>query len=616
MFMFQKIFVDNSFSLVGIESYLSNLPLFFSDLVEAIIMCVTILVVAVPDGLPLMIAIVCSLNMKKMLKDNVLVRKIMGIETSGGINILFTDKTGTLTMGNLSLKSFIDGENIMYDSINELPEEIGKLAYISIVYNSGAILSENGVIGGNATEKALSKHVMDIKKYNFKIQKVNEVPFSSKSKFSMCEVRGDYNLTLIKGAPEKILPVCKRYLSKDGTIKKFNGEYVHRRIEEAAKSSERMLVFAYSENNMMDNLIFLTAVSIKDEIRKNVKESVAEVRRAGVRVVMITGDKKETAVSIAKECGILCSDKDIVLTSEELYKMTDDEIAKILDKVCVVSRAVPSDKSRLVKIAQRCGMVVGMTGDGVNDAPALKSADVGFAMGSGTDIAKASGDIVIMDDNFTSIRNSVLYGRTIYKSIKKFVTFQLTINISAVLISVFSFLFGVIKPLSITQMLWLNLLMDTLAAIAFGGEAALRKYMLEKPVGKNAPILDKKIWNSIFINSGYISLMSILFFLSHKLSSMFSQENYYTAYFTLFVFMSIFNAFNTRADGIDIFENISANKRFIFVMIAISFIQIIMTYFGGDVLRTNGLMFNEWLIVLFIAVFIIPVDILRKLIMK
>jgi magnesium-transporting ATPase (P-type) len=282
----------------------------------------------------------------------------------------------------------------------------------------------------------------------------------------------------------------------------------------------------------------------------------------------------------------------------------------------VVARAVPSDKSRLVRLAKECGMVTGMTGDGVNDAPALKSADVGIAMGSGTDIAKESGDIVILDDNFRSIKNAILYGRTIYKSIKKFITFQLTINIAAVSVSILSFFFGIIKPLSITQMLWLNLLMDTLAAIAFGGEAAMKKYLLERPVSLKIPILDGKMWNSILVNSAFIALQSVLFFSSEWIRGVFSGEAYYTGYFVFFVFVSIFNAFNVRADGIDLTENIAANKRFIIVMGLISVIQIIMTYFGGSILRTNGLNLSEWIVVLSLAILIIPVDFARKLIVK
>ncbi len=616
LFMFYKSVVLNDFTPILVKEYILDFPQLISDLVEAVIMCVTILVVAVPDGLPLMIAIVCSLNMRKMLKDNVLVRKIIGIETSGGLNVLFTDKTGTLTKGRLSVTHFIDGNNILYDNIIQLPEKLLKFMLISIIYNSGTTINGKKTIGGNATEKALSEHIINYHKFQFNIKKYDEVLFSSKNKFSQCCVSGEYNLKLIKGAPEIILPKCNKYLNKDGTPKPFSKHLIQKRINDFANNAERIIAFAYSDSLNPEELIFLTAVTIKDEIRRNVKESVNDVKRAGIKVIMITGDKKETAVSIARECSIIDSEKDIVLVSEDLSKMSDNDVKEILPDLCVVARAVPSDKSRLVRLAQELGMVTGMTGDGVNDAPALKSADIGFAMGSGTDIAKESGDIVILDDNFNSIKKAVLYGRTIYKSIKKFITFQLTINIAAVSISVFSFLFGVIKPLSITQMLWVNLLMDTLAAIAFGGEAALKKYLKEKPIKRNSPILDKKMWNAILINGGFITLISIFFFISDKIRLMFESNSFYTGYFNFFVFASVFNAFNTRADGIDLTENLSSNKRFIIVMGLISIIQVIMTYFGGEVLRTHGLELKEWLVVFGLSILIIPLDFIRKIITK
>lgn len=328
---------------------------------------------------------------------------------------------------------------------------------------------------------------------------------------------------------------------------------------------------------------------------------------------MITGDKSETALSVAKECGIITDKNYRILTSNELRGIGNEDLKKILPDLCVVSRAVPSDKNRLVSVAKECGLVVGMTGDGVNDAPALKNADVGFAMGSGTDTAKEAGDIIILDNNFESVRKAVLYGRTIYKSIKKFITFQLTINIAAVSVSVLSFFFGIVKPLSITQMLWINLLMDTLAAIAFGGEAPLKKYMIEKPIRKNDKILDKKMWRTILINSCFITLMSIFYFTAPYVKSIINEREFYTGFFSLFVFTSIFNAFNTRADGIDLTENLLLNKRFVWIMSIISLIQIIMTYFGGNFLKTSCLSLQGWTLILLLSFLIIPLDFIRKL---
>lgn len=624
MFMFQKGFVNNNFDIILVSNYFSDAAQVVSDLIEAIIMCVTVVVVAVPEGLPLMIAIVCSLNMRKMLKSNVLVRKIIGIETAGGINILFTDKTGTLTEGNLSVSGFIDGDNCIYDKISNLPEMNKKMVLISFLANSGATISDKKIIGGNSTEKALLKHILKMK-YNMSITKINETPFSSENKYSAVQTDGEYKGILIKGAPEKILPRCSRYYDKNGEVRVFDGKSsIEKRISNLATKSARIIVFATAQgelnNDLPEEMVFLGAAIIEDKLRENVKSSVEEVGRAGIQVVMVTGDRRDTALAIAKECKIVTSDKDLILTSEELKNMGDTELRSKLKNIKVIARALPEDKSRLVRIAQSVGLVVGMTGDGVNDSPALKGADVGFAMGSGTEVAKEAGDIVILDDNFSSIKKAVLYGRTIYNSIKKFITFQLTINVAAVSVSVIGLFVGIEKPLNITQMLWINLVMDTLAAVAFGGEPALKRYLLERPKKRDESILDKKMWSAILTDGFFICIVSIFMFMSKDIHNIFRIDAgdvcFYTGYFSFFVFSSIFNAFNARTDGIDLIENLSSNKQFILVMASVAIVQILMTYFGGGFLRTVGLNFKEWLTVLSLAILIIPVDIIRKLITK
>ncbi len=624
MFIFQKGFADNSFDMVLISRYFADIPQLTSDIVEGIIMCVTVIVVAVPEGLPLMIAIVCSLNMRKMLKSNVLVRKIVGIETAGSINILFTDKTGTLTKGNLSVTDFVDGDNCVYPLPKDIPEKLRKILAVSILGNTAATISGKRIIGGNSTEKALAEYVKGFgERVNF--EKVKEQPFDSENKFSASQIRGDINKTLIKGAPEKILPLCERYLDKNGNIKEFNIKTnIEKRIEAYAENTGRIIAFAMYDGDMKkvlpQNMIFVGFAVIKDEIRTNVRSAAEEVMRAGIQIVMITGDRADTASAIARECGILRQNSDLVITSEELHMMGDTELRGLLPRIRVVARALPEDKSRLVRVAQSCTMVVGMTGDGVNDSPALKSADVGFAMGSGSEVAKESGDIVIMDDDFSSVKKAVLYGRTIYKSIKKFISFQLAINVAAVSVSVIGLFVGVKKPLSITQMLWVNLVMDTLAAIAFGGEPALQRYMLEKPKSRDDAILDRRMWSSVLTEGFFICIVSIIMFLSEDIHLIFRSDMgdicFYTGYFSFFVFAAIFNAFNARTEGIDLFENLAANKQFITVMGAVALVQLLMTYFGGSFLRTTGLNIREWLLVMGLAVLIIPVDLIRKLITK
>jgi magnesium-transporting ATPase (P-type) len=376
------------------------------------------------------------------------------------------------------------------------------------------------------------------------------------------------------------------------------------------------------------NLALVTIFGLRDEIRQEAKVAVQEAQTAGIRVVMITGDAKNTARAIAKEMGIIQGNNPVVTTSTELGEMSDAQVRDMLPNLCVVARALPTDKSRLVKAAKERNWVVGMTGDGVNDAPAVKNADVGFAMGSGTEMTKESSDIVILDDDFSSLTRAVLYGRTLLKSIRKFLIFQLSVNVAAILVAFFGPFFGVDLPLTMTQMLWINLVMDTFAAIAFAGEAALSRYMKEPPIPKNAPLITPDMWSAIFTNGIAMAILSLFFLTSDGLSRFFACDEsrcglptdpsynpdavLLTAFFAFFVFTNNFNKFNSRTEGTDLFEHIGENKNFLRVVGLIFFLQILFTYLGGEVLRTVGLGFGEWLMVLILSVLIIPVDQVRK----
>ncbi len=615
--------IGTDFSMIG--TYFADSTAMLSDLVSSIIVGITVIVVAVPEGLPLMIAIVCSLNMKKMMKHNVLVRKLIGIETAGSVNILFSDKTGTITCGHLKAISICDGNGKEVSHFSALSEPLQRLVYISSVKNSASKYSGGKILGGNATEKALLEFVKPYCDKPVSISILKEDIFSSEKKFSQSQVRGDLNCVLVKGAPEKILKNCRAcYNDKGEKVPLANSAVLNNAVDNMTNRAIRVLALAtadsFTSGELPQNMTLVGLVGIRDDLRPDVCSSVAEMRRAGIQTVMITGDKKETAVAIAKESGIIDNSSNIALTSDELNLMSDEDIAKILKDLRVVARALPSDKSRLVRIAQALGMVAGMTGDGVNDLSALKLADVGFAMGSGADIARESGDIVILDDNFSSIKKAVLYGRTIYKSIKKFVAFQMTINIAAMSVSILGPLVGIDKPLGITQMLWINLVMDTLAAIAFGGEGALGRYMLEKPRPRSEEIIDRKMWSAIATGSLFISAVSLFMFISQDMYCAFRASAddavFYTGYFSYFVFSCIFNAFNARTEEIDLTEHISLNKPFIFIILLICIVQILMTYFGGAFIGTAGLDPKEWSIVLSMAMLIVPVDILRKLLIK
>lgn len=630
-FLFQRVVVHNGFDLAQIMAYCSNWMNPVNDLVEAVILAVIIIVMAVPEGLPLMIAIVSALNMGKMLKDNVLVRKIAGIETAGSLNILFSDKTGTITKGQLEAVTFVDGAGNQYDTINDVAGKLGQLLSLSIHKNTNAMITGEGknmrIIGDNATGRAVLGFVAN-KGSNFDVKTINTIPFDSANKYSATQVDGSgYSCTLIKGAPERVLDKCRYYFDKDGKKQPLSDAAdVNAQIDALAKRAIRVLALAVADEAIEGDHLpagewtLVGVIGIRDEVRPESITAIKEVQNAGVQVVMITGDRKDTATAIAKEAGLLTKDSDIVLTSDELQGISDGELKKMLPNIRVVARALPSDKSRFVRIAQEENLVVGMTGDGVNDSPALKKADVGFAMGGGTEVAKEASDIVIMDDNFSSIDKAILYGRTIFNSIRKFIIFQLTINVAAVLVSFVSPLLGMENPLSITQILWINLVMDTLAALAFGGEPALRRYMEEKPKRRDENIVSPYMWSQILTGSLWVFGISMVFLLTPFFDGLFRQAEgdiyQLTGYFTFFIFAAVFNAFNARTEQLNLFDNIGKNTGFLKVLLLIVVIQIIMTDFGGVILRCFGLTLSEWVAVLVLAITIIPVDLLRKVIVK
>ncbi len=624
--LFQRIIVHNSFDMTQIISYCSNWMTVVNDIVQAVMLAVIIIVMAVPEGLPLMIAIVSAQNMGKMLKDNVLVRKISGIETAGSLNILFSDKTGTITKGILEVVTFINGDGKQWDSIEKVDSNLKDILTISILENTSAVISqEEGqrkIIGGNGTDSAVLGFLSEnIPHYNLK--KVATVPFNSDNKYSATQITGDFNYTLLKGAPEKIISKCSYYLDENGEKQELNPAIINTKINELASRAIRVLGLAISEKPIENDVIpndsytLVGILGIRDDVRPESIEAIQEVHNAGVQVVMITGDRKDTAVAIAKEAGLLTSNDDVVLTSDELLALSDDEVKSKIKDLRIVARALPSDKSRLVRLAQELNLVVGMTGDGVNDSPALKKADVGFAMGGGTEVAKEASDIVILDDNFTSIDKAILYGRTIFNSIRKFIIFQLTINVAAVLVSFMSPLLGMENPLSITQILWVNLVMDTLAALAFGGEPALKRYMKEAPKRRDEAIVSKYMWSQIITGSLWIFLLSMGMLVLHEADAFFRDDpsNKYllTGYFAFFIFISVFNAFNARTEQINLFDNIKGNSGFLKILSLIVVVQICMTYFGGNILCCYGLTATEWLFIIILSFTIVPIDLIRKL---
>ena len=494
----------------------------------------------------------------------------------------------------------------------------------SLVYNNESTFDseDNKIIGGNITDKAILEFVTTKKTKS--IKELDKIRFNSKNKYSLSIIEDNkIKYKFVKGATEIILPKCDRYIDENGHKRLIlHKEILEKKIDDITKKGIRVICVAYNNetNKNINNLILLGFLLIKDDIRKESIEGVKLIKNAGIDIVMITGDNKNTAINIAKEVGIVTSPNDLILTSDELNSMNDDKIKEILPNLKVVARAMPNDKSRLVKIAKELGLVVGMTGDGVNDAIALKKADIGFAMGSGTEVAKEASDIVILDDNILSIEKSILYGRTIFKSIRKFIIFQLTVNFCAVSVSIISPFIGIPSPVTVIQMLWINMVMDTLAGLAFSYEPPLPEYMEEPPKKRNEEIINKYMLNEILITGLYSSVLCIIFLKSPFISSLFrnTSDNKYlmTAFFGLFIFMSIFNSFNARTDRLNILGNITKNKVFLIITLFIVITQIIMIYYGGTIFRTSGLNIKEFIIMLLISITVIPIDFLRKIILK
>ncbi len=640
-FIFNKAFVLNGWDWDLIRAYFSDLNILLPDVLNAIVLSIIIVVAAVPEGLPMMIAIVLSLNMRKLLTEKVLVRKLLGIETAGSLNILFSDKTGTITKGQLEPMMFISSSKTTYNNYDEIPEPLKSLVGFSIIENTASYISPKGeVVGGNSSERALLSFINkeDIKRItDFGAKPEKLILFDSSRKFSATQVITPQpipgtdlgNLSLIKGAPEIVLEKCNYYLDEEGQVQEYhNHADLTAQIDDLADKGIRLIALAVSRQPLADETsipgqaALLGVIAIRDEIREESKWSIDEVKRAGIQVVMITGDRKETAQAIATETGLLEDENDVVLVSSELNEKTEEELLQILPNLRVIARALPTDKSRLVRLSKAAGKVVGMTGDGVNDSAALKQSDVGIAMGSGSEVSKEAGDIVILDDNFYSITNAVRYGRAIFKSIRKFIIFQLTINVAAVSTAFLGPLFGIDFPLTIIQLLWINMIMDTLAAIAFGGEPALFRYMEEPPVNREENILTKYMLSAILTTGFFITAFSLFFLTSDVLRELFVRDGvaneavYLTAFFNIFIFMIIFNGFSVRTHKINLLDHLEKNWRFVIVMVGILILQIIFTYIGGNILRTTGLTMQEWWYVFAISLIIIPIDMIRKLIFK
>ncbi|WP_337519554.1 calcium-translocating P-type ATPase, PMCA-type [Anaerotignum faecicola] len=593
-------------------------------IMNAVTVAVTIIVCAVPEGLPMLTSILLSFQSLKMAKDNVLVRKINGLETAGSLSILFSDKTGTITEGKLSVVELATGNVSTFKELSMIDHSLAADIIAGIGINNSSVASKGSIIGGNSTDRALMSFLVDAKATS-ELSREDVRNFnafdSNKKSSSITLTRDGQSTTYIKGAPERIVEKCKYYIDETGTVKELvEKNYLTTYIDTQAGRSMRLLAVAKTNGTNEDGeLTLICVISIRDNVRKEAVNAIKEVQNAGIQVVMVTGDRKETAVAIAKEAGLLTDENDVALTSAEMADKSDDELKKILPRLKVVSRALPTDKSRLVRIAQELDYVVGMTGDGVNDSPALKKADVGFAMGSGTEVAKEAGDITILDDNFSSIEKAILYGRTMFKSIRKFLIFQLTVNVAAVLTCFIGPLFGENVILTVIQLLLINLAMDTLAAIAFGSEPALKEYMNDKPVPRTASIVSKEMLTEVIISALYITFICLAILFISPVRNLFGNVDVTylkSALFATFMMAITFNGFNARTSHINVFESLGRNKNFLLVIGAIFLMQFVFVTFGGDVLSVESLSVQSWIVCIVLAFLVIPIDMIRKVIMR
>ena len=581
----------------------------------------TIIVAAVPEGLPLIINLITAQNAKVMIKHNVLAKHTNKIPEAGNIQLLCTDKTGTLTVGKL-----VPVENVMGNGEKVTSGTmVDSLFKLNVALNSSAMYDENkNIVGGNATERALLTMIDsdEYKTITDSVKVTNAKSFNSANKFSAVETDGkDGKITYYKGAPERLIDVAVLYEDENGT------HTVERnKLEDIVKAytvkAMRVIATGYSrsalpENGLPDDLIITSLVAIRDDVRPEVPEAVERMHDAGVQVMMVTGDVIDTAKAIAKDAGLIKDDTDIAMSAIDFDALSDEEAKEKLPHIKVIARATPNTKLRIVRLAQELGLCVGMTGDGTNDAPALKAADVGFSMGSGTDVCKEAGDIIITDDNFVSITDAVLLGRTFMHNVMKFLKFQLPINVGLVILSILYPIIMAVEAVAAVQILVINIVMDSLNSLSFGGEPAKEEYMKEKPIPKGSKLLSKETVSQIAVSVvAFIGIFGLT--LLPAIQNIFgnNEEVYATARFALLVMMATFNGFNIRTDGFNLFKGIGKNKLFVEIAIAIFAITFLLAQFGGEIMGCTAMTLTQWGVTVALAFLIIPIDLVRKAIIR
>lgn len=594
---------------------------------DTLMYSVTIVIMAVPEGLPMMLAMVAGMNSSRLLKQDVLVRNGESIETAGYMNILFSDKTGTITEGKMSVVDILmgDGTVIPVNSpeFDALSDDFKTLLMNGVGLNNDSFISGDHGTGGNPTDNALMTflHKKGLTSFDRDTIDSKEL-FDSEKKFASVTVGTD---TYIKGAPEKTIgTVTKRYTT-NGSVPFTESDRKAFDDSSLVQANRSMRVISVIHRDATGSETLIAGVCLRDNVRDGMVDTLASAAKAGVQVVMVTGDRRETAMAIAKDAGIYklesdCFTPPVVLTHDELDALSDDEVKALLPNLRVVARALPMDKKRLVQIAQDLDNVVGMTGDGVNDSAALKAADIGYSLGDGTQTAQSASDLVLVNNSLESIITSILYGRTMTKTVQKFIMFQLTVNVSTIAMSLISPIFGFGEPFTIVQVLWINLIMDTLAALAFGLEAALRRYLDHAPISRKANILTPYMVGAIGTAGLFISIVATLILTGfanwHNILDIHGDAHVRTFMFAFFIYSILVNSLNTRSETFNLFEHISENKRFIYIIGGITIAQTFIIQFGEQVFSTVPMDALHYGYAFALALLIIPFDMIRKALLR
>ena len=591
-----------TFVVSAIRLYLSG-NFNFDSVQEIFIESVVLIVAAVPEGLPTIVAVSLSLNVMKLAKENALIKKLVVAETAGCVSIICSDKTGTLTTNRMTVERFI------------LPVGAETVALPSFVYDNILLNStageatQNGkkALSGNPTECALIDFATKTKKvnpndYRRKFPVVSRSEFSSENKYMSTKTRvnGDF-IEFYKGSIEKLCSIL--HIKNDVSVLKKKADLY-------ADEGGRIIAFAHKTQDG-ECLIDGIAV-IVDPVRGDVKNSVCECKRAGIRVMMLTGDGENTAFAVAKKLGIAAG-KNEVLNAADTEKMSDEKLISILPEISVIARSTPLTKLRVVKLLKKTGEVVAVTGDGVNDAPAIKQADIGIAMGNGSEIAKEAGDIVLLDDSFSTIIKAISFGRNVFRNFRRFVTFQLTVNFSAVATVLIALFLGLKSPFNALQLLWLNIIMDGPPALTLGLEKPTANLLGEKPKKRTDNLVDKKTALKIMLSTFYITAATSLQMLTNFMNV--PQNEISTSVFSLFVLLQLFNSFNCRKTGSEsVFKDFFGNKPMLAAFGLAAAVQFLITQFLGSVFGTVPLSAPTILKMLLVSFGVIAVSEISKLV--